>query len=185
VQITARLDEETIRTLVGQLLPARVLIDEQQGDRGRWIQLEAASQVDFIAGQGLRVQTSGQIQWQAAGLPIALTLNSVQLMVRPEVVTEPPGARLVFRPSLEELDLKNVPGFLDRSVLGMVNGKLRDQGDQLAWDFGETLTVSAPLPATIVPFETFHLAAREGTVSVLADALELTVSFDLRFSRAR
>jgi hypothetical protein len=184
VEITARLNEETTRKLVSELLPARILIDEQQGDRGRWVQLEPAGQVDFIEGQGLRLQTSGTIQWQAAGLPIALTLTSVQLMVRPEVVSEPSGARLVFRPAVEELDLKNVPGFVDRSVLGIVNGRLSAQGDELAWNFGKALAVSADLPATIVPSETFHMSVREGRVAVLANALELTVIFDMSFSRA-
>src|SRR4051812_29056184 len=99
------------------------MIDDP-GEKARWIQIEAASRVDFAAREGLRVQTSGHIQWYAAGLPLNLTLTSVELLLRPEVVEDPDGARLVFRPSLVDLDLKNVPGFLDRSVLGRVNGRL-------------------------------------------------------------
>jgi hypothetical protein len=182
VQITARLDEATIKQLMGELLPARVLIDEQ-GDKGRWILIEPASEVDFIADQGLRLQTSGQIQWLAAGLPINVTLTSVQLMLRPEVVGGAHGGRLVFRPALEELDLKNVPGFLDRSVQGIVNGRLKAQGDELAWDFGKSLAVNVSLPATIVPLEAFQASVRAASVAVLADAIELTITFDLRFSR--
>ena len=182
MHITARLEEATIKQLLSELLPAKVLLDEQ-GDAGRWLQIEPARQVDFIAGQGLRLLTSGQIQWLAAGLPINLTLSSVQLMLRPEIVADPHGGRLVFRPSLEELDLKNVPGFLDRGVAGIINGKLASEGDELAWDFGRSLEVNVPLPASIVPLETFQLSARAAQVVVLADALELTLSLDMRFSR--
>ena len=182
MHITARLEEATINELLGELLPAKILLDEE-GDRGRWVRIEPASQVDFIADRGLRLQTSGQIQWIAAGLPINLTLNSVQLMLRPEIVADPHGGRLVFRPALEDLDLKNVPGFLDRGVAGIINGKLASQGDELAWDFGRSLAVNVPLPASIAPLETFQLSVRAARVVVLADALELTLTFDMRFSR--
>jgi hypothetical protein len=183
VHITARLEEATIRQLLGELLPATILLDDQ-GDRGRWIRIETARGVDFIADRGLRVETSGQIQWSAAGLPINLTLNAVQLLLVPEVVDTPEGGRLVFHPSLEDLDLKNVPGFLDRGVLGIVNGKLDSQGNALAWDFGKSLTVNAPLPASISPPESFQMSVQNARVAILADALELTVTFDMRFSRA-
>jgi hypothetical protein len=163
VHITARLEEATIKQLLGELLPAKILLDEPD--------------------QGLRLQTSGQIQWLAAGLPITLTLKSVQLLLRPEVVPDPHGGRLVFRPSLEDLDLKNVPGFLDRGVAGIINGKLASQGDELGWNFGRALAVNVPLPASIVPLEAFQLSVRAAGVVVLADALELTITFDMRFSR--
>jgi hypothetical protein len=180
VHINARLEEATIQQLLSELLPTTILLDEQGG---RWIQIERARQVDFIADRGLRLQTSGQIQWLAAGLPINLTLNAVQLMLTPEVVADPAGGRLVFHPSLEDLDLKNVPGFLDRGLLGIVNGKLDSQGNALAWDFGKALTVSAPLPSSISPAEAFQMSVSNAQVVVLADALELTLTLDMRFSR--
>jgi hypothetical protein len=185
VHITARLEEATINELLGELLPAKILLDEEgeQGEKKRWVRIERASQIDFVADRGVRVHTSGQIQWLAAGLPINLTLNSVQLLLRPEIASDPHGGRLVFRPALEDLDLKNVPGFLDRGVAGIINGKLAAQGDELAWDFGRSLAVNVPLPASIAPLETFQLSVRAAQVVVLADALELTVTFDMRFSR--
>jgi hypothetical protein len=182
VQITARLDETTIKQLLDELLPARVILDGE--DRRRWIEIQPPTKVDFVADRGLRLETSGQIQWVAAGLPITVTLTSVQMMLAPEVVTDPHGGRLVFRPALEELDLKNVPGFLDRGLLGVVNGRLAAEGDELAWDFGKALTVNVPLPPSLEPQVNFQLSVRTATASVLADAIELTMVFDLRFSRA-
>jgi hypothetical protein len=129
------------------------------------------------------VLTSGHLQWYAAGLPLNLTLTSVQLLLRPEVVDDAEGARLVFRPSLVDLDLKNVPGFLDRGVLNIVNGRLAAQADELAWQLGRALSVQAPMPPTIVPGQHFQLGVRQASVAVLDDAIELSVSFDLRFAR--
>jgi hypothetical protein len=182
VQITARLDETTVRQLLSELLPVRVLVDDQ-AEKPRWIEIAAASQVDFVADEGIRITSAGQIQWAAAGLPINVTLTSVQLMLRPEVVADPHGGRLVFRSALEELDMKNIPGFVDRGVLGILNGRLEAQGDELAWDFGRALAVNFPLPRTIVPSETFQVSVRAASVEVLADAIELRLSFDMAFAR--
>src|SRR5438067_4732466 len=92
----------------------------------------------------------------------------------------PPGR---LRPSLEALDVKNVPGFLDRGLLGIVNGRLAARGQSLAWRMGRTLSVSAPLPRTIAPVDTFQPAVRTASVQVLDDAIELAVAFNLRFLR--
>ena len=180
--ITARMEEGTVKQLLDELLPATMLLDEA-GAKGRWIHIDRAQHVDFVAGEGLRVKTSGQLQWLAAGLPIGVTLTSAQLMLRPEVADDEHGGRLVFRPSLEALDLKNVPGILDSGVLSIVNGRLASQGDELAWRFGKTLAIEIPMPATLVPLDKFRLGARSGTVEVLDDALVLAVSVDLSFTR--
>jgi hypothetical protein len=184
VLITARLDESTVKKLLGELLPARVMVDEPDEPKARWIQIESPSRIDFAAGEGLRVLTSGHIQWYAAGLPISLTLTSVQLLLRPELADDPPGPRLIFRPSLVDLDLKNVPGFLDRSVAGIVNGRLESQANELAWHFGRALSVEAPMPPTIVPGQALQMGVRTASVAVLDDAIELSVAFDLRFARS-
>ena len=182
MHITARLEEATVNELLGELLPVTILLDEER-ERGRWVRIEPASQIDFVADRGVRVHTSGQLQWLAAGVPITFTLNSVRLLLRPEIAGDPHGGRLVFRPALEELDLKHVPGFLDRGVAGIINGKLAAQGDELAWDFGRALAVNVLLPASITPLEAFQLSVRAARVAVLADAIELTATFDAQFSR--
>jgi hypothetical protein len=182
VLITARLEEGTVKELLDELLPARLLLDEA-GEKGRWVELDRAQHVDFVAGEGLRVRTSGQLRWLAAGVPIGATLKSAQLMLRPVIADDEHGGRLVFRPSLEELDLKNIPGFLDSGVLSIVNGRLAAQGDELAWSFGKTLAVEIAMPASLVPLDKFRLTAGSGKVEVLDDALVLTVSAALTFTR--
>jgi hypothetical protein len=185
VLITARLDEATVKRLLDELLPARLLLgDEPDAASKRWLQIERASHVDFVAGAGLRVLTSGQIQWQTVGLPIGITMKSAQLMLTPEVAADEHGGRLVFRPALEALDLKNVPAIFDSGVLSIINSRLAAQGDDLAWHFGKTMALGAPLPRTFLPPLTFHLGAREGKVEVLEDAVVFSVAISLGFTRA-
>jgi hypothetical protein len=180
VLITARLEEVTVKELLDELLPAKVLLDD---DGARWIQIDQARHIDFVAGEGLRVEAAGQLQWQAAGLPLGVTLTSAKLLVRPEIADDENGGRLVFKPSLEALDLKNVPSFVDTGVLALVNSRLEAEGDQLAWHFGKTLTHEFRLPPTIVPPEAFQLGAHGGIVEVLADAIVFSLTLKVAFRR--
>jgi hypothetical protein len=182
VLITARLEEATVERLVGEILPVRVLLDDED-TRGRWIKIAPARKVDFVAGQGLRLEAPGQLQWQAVGLPIATTFHSAQLMLRPEIADDEDGGRLVFRPSLEALDLKNVPAILDSGALAIVNRRLASRGDELAWHFGRALAFAIPLPSTIIPLDQLRLAVHSGKVEVLDDAIVLSVQMSVSFTR--
>src|SRR4051812_29206317 len=123
MHITARLEETAIKTLLGELLPVTILLDEDEGEH-RWIRIDPASSVDFAADEGLRLQVGGQLHWKTAGVPVLLTIHSAQLLLTPEVVNDAESARLVFRPSLEKMDLKSVPGFLDSGIAAIVNKRL-------------------------------------------------------------
>jgi hypothetical protein len=181
VQITARLEEATVKQLLAELLPVTITL-EDESDKGRWIRIDEARQVDFVAGEGLRVETSGQLQWSAAGLPLSVTFHTAQLMLRPEVVDDKHGGRLVFRPSLEALDLKNVPGFVDRGVLAIVNNRLASQGDALAWPYGRTLSVSVQLAPALQPAQKFQLGVHSAQVEVQHNAIVFTVSIAAGFT---
>jgi hypothetical protein len=182
MRITAKLEEDTIKRLLDQLLPATVLLDE--ADKERWIRIERASHVDLVPGTGLRVATSGELHWRAAGLPIGISFHSARLMIEPLVVEDDHGGRLVFRPSLEALDLKNVPSFLDGGVLAIINGRLAAQGDALAWHFGQTLAHAVPMPEALAPVRELKLGGQAGHVTVLDDALLFSLEISLAFNRA-
>ena len=169
-----------VKELLDELLPARLLLDD--ADRDRWIQIERASNIDFVAGSGLRVATRGEVRWQAAGLPIGFTFTSARLMIQPMVVEDERGGRLVFRPTLESLDLRNVPAFLDSGVLALINNRLVAQGDALAWHFGQALARTFGLPAIILPLVQLKLGAQAGVLEVLDDALTFSLSLAVRFA---
>jgi hypothetical protein len=189
MQIVARLNESTLRTMLAELLPVTILLDAvPSGNRdnrdGRWIRLEPAHHVDFVAGEGLRLGTSGKIRWIAAGVPLEATLQSATVMLRPMVVEDPSGGRLVFRPELEAADLKNVPGWLDRGIVAVVNGQLGARTDEIAWNFGRVLGVAVPLPPVLEEIASLKIDVKGATVMVTDHDFEFVLNLGLDFVRA-
>jgi hypothetical protein len=182
MHIFARLEEATLKAMLDELLPVTILLDKN-GPDGRWVSIQPTTHVDFVAGQGLRLITSGQIHWIVAGMPVDATLHSAQVMLRPEIVPEKHGGRLVFRPSLEAADMKNVPSWLDRGIVKLVNAQLESRGDELYWDFGRALQLSVALPPTLVGVQSLQLAVNNAIVAVTASAFELTLTLGLHFQR--
>jgi hypothetical protein len=90
---------------------------------------------------------------------------------------------LVFRLSLESADLKNVPSWLDKGIVMLINNQLESRGDELFWDFGRTLARSVPLPPTLVGVSSLQLAVNNAAVAVTANAFELTLTLGLHFQR--
>lgn len=182
MHISARLEETTVRTLLGELLPVTVLLDEDEGEQ-RWIRIDPARSVEFAADEGLRLEVGGQLHWKTAGVPVLLTIHSAQLLLKPEVVDDAEGARLVFRPSLETMDLKSVPGFLDSGITAIVNKRLAAEGDKLAWHFGRDLANRFPLPKELLEIEGFTLAAGTAGIQVQEDAIVFKLHLVLGFAR--
>src|SRR5687767_6535255 len=97
VHILVRLEEATLRAILGELLPITILLDDpppggavapaaagnlREGPLGnRWVRIEEAQEVDFIAGEGLRLVSAGQIRWVTAGVPVEATLHSAKIML--------------------------------------------------------------------------------------------------------
>ncbi len=182
MQITARLEESTVQQLLGELLPLTVAIDHD--GEGRWIRIDPARRIDFAAGEGLRVEVGGQLHWRVAGVAVTLTILSAQLLLRPMLVDDVnEGGRLLFVPSLEKMDLKNVPDFLDNGITGIVNKQLEGQGELLAWHYGKALNRRFPLAKDLVEIDSFQLTPTATTVTVNADAIVFTLGLGMRFAR--
>ena len=181
MNITARLDEDVVRQLLGELLPVTIVLDDEDRERRIWI--DRARDVNFAANEGLHVEVGGQLHWKIAGVPVVLTIQSAQLLLTPAVVDDVDGARLVFRPSLAKMDLKSIPGFVDSGITGIVNKRLEAEGDKLAWHFGRDLANQFPLPKELIEIDRFTLAARTATVAVQADAIVFTLSLAMSFLR--
>jgi hypothetical protein len=184
MMITARLEESTVKQLLDGLLPVTVVMDDSGDDR--WIRIDPARRIDFVAGEGLLVEVGGQLHWRTAGLPVLLTIKSAQLMLRPAVVDDgatPGGGRLVFRPSIEKMDLKNVPDLLDSGITGLVNKRLAGEGDRLAWHYGKALGNRVGLPRELVGLDSFELGTGKAEVAVLSDAIVFNLWLTMGFSR--
>ena len=180
IHIAATLHRDTIQELLSQLLPLKIPLDPK---RPRWIEVEQPEHVGFVEGVGLRVATSARVQWSVAGVPVGFTIRYVQLLIRPEIVKEELGGKLVFRVLVEDADLKGIPSSIDQGIVAKVNERLAVVGDRIGWDFGKTLRRSIELPAAMRPVESYQMRAQEGSVVIGADFLRLSLYLPSRFKR--
>lgn len=184
--VTAELSEQAVRLLLGQLMPATVTLDAQGAEAGqRWMRIEPPHHVDFVPAVGLRVRTTATLQWTAVGLAVPATLNEVTLLVRPVVTSGERGPKLVFRPEIEQADVKFLPAFVDEAIAARINSALAAQGDLVAWHFGETLAQRVAMPHNLTPVDAFHLAAGNLDVTVHEQGIVLKLRLEARFSRLR
>jgi hypothetical protein len=183
MHIAVELEEATLRRLLAELLPITILLDEARGLGGRWIRIDPARDLQLCVDEGIRLATSGALRWSLGPIPVTLTVRSLTLMLRPVVVGTGAAGRVLFRPEIEQADLRNVPALLDRSVVRLVNRALAARSDRLVWNFGRALALRFVLPDTLLPLEAAGVDVEAARLRVGADALELTVSLTMHISR--
>lgn len=185
LHITAELAEADVRTLLDQLLPLTVDLGALGEEPGRrFLEIERANSVEFVAGQGLRVRTGARVQWTALGLPVPARLNELELVLRPAIEEEEAGPRLVFRPTIENADFRLLPAAVDRAITARINAALDEEAHLLAWHAGQSLARSIALPANLSPKVAFELGAGAATVEVTDRAIVLRLAVTMRFSRS-
>jgi hypothetical protein len=183
MDIKARLDDATLRRLLADILPITVMFDDDQGLEGRWVTIERARQLELIPGQGVRLTTSGELRWPFKIAPVTLRLASLQVLVRPIVVGEGPATRVLFRPLIEEADLRRVPDFVDRGIVAIVNRSLEARSELLAWQVANSLSQRFSLPATLGPLETATIDVVSAELKIEARWIDLSVSLEMNVSR--
>lgn len=166
-----------------ELLPIVIPLDDGEGLGHRWVKIDPARHLELSVDEGVRLVTSGELRWTVGPVPVTVTVQSLALMLRPVVVGTGAESRVLFRPALEQADLRNVPALLDRGVVRLVNRALEARSQRLAWHFGRTLAVRFALPDALVPLEAAAVAVETARLRVRADALELTVLLAMHISR--
>ena len=183
MEISATLDSQTVVQLLNELTPVTVHVSGDGAKGERWVRVERPEQVEFVAGEGLRIRTAAKLQWTVAGIHIPFGIRSLQIMLRPLIAHVGDEGRLVFRATIESADLKLVPSVIDAGIVAKVNELLEAQGDMLAWNFGDMLTRSFAMPETMEPIEALHLRATNGAVEVRADGLRFALKIPMQFGR--
>ena len=183
MHITVHLEKAVLSDLLAELLPITILLDEDDGLRGRWIRIDRARHLELGPGETIRLVTSGRLRWPLGPVPLTLTVQRLVVLLRPGVVGTGTSSRVLFRPVIETADLQRVPAFLDRSLVGVVNRALEARGERLAWDLGRTLALRFVLPDTLIPLEAAQIDVATAQARVIGDTIELTVSLTMHISR--
>jgi len=169
----------TARDIAGaftQMTPLRIALG-REGDVDRYLFLGQPRDVELIPDVGVRFETRAKLRWSLAQVRVPLTLRRVGVRLTPKIVHRDGQDSLVFGVELEELDVSLIPAFVDRSILGLVNGALAQPGAEMKWAFMETLDFNFGLPEALQPARKLALRARWGEVRVTKEALVLAVSF--------
>jgi hypothetical protein len=184
MDIRARLDEETLRRMLGDILPITVLLDDDRGTDGRYLTIGRAERLDLIPGEGVRLATSGELRWPFKVVPLTFALNGLQILVRPIVVGEGLSTRVLFRPRIEHIDFQKLPDFVDRGILALVNRTLEARSQLLSWHVADSLCQRFPLPVTMVPLEIASVDVVSASLTIDRAGIELAVSLDMGVTRA-
>lgn len=178
--LSAVVTKDELVALVEAITPLRIAIDER---RGRGVTIGRPRAVYLVPGQGLRVRGDARIAWDVAGVGITITIPTWQMMLVPRIAARGRARVLAFDPIVEALEMKLVPGFLDERIADVLRDGIAQNRRKLAWEFSRTLSKRLPLPARIGPARLFEIAATDGTVTVTASEVRLTVTMEARIEK--
>jgi hypothetical protein len=184
VEIDISLGQRELLALLAEVAPLRIHLTAGDEDR-RFVELELPSEVVFVAGQGVRIVTSGRLRHELAGLGLPFDIRRVQVMFVPELVHGHHGQRLDFRFHIEQADLENVPGLVESVVIPKINQALQPEASHLYWELAQALTLSKPLPERLEPLDRFRTSVRSAQVTITHDAVILRMSAELAVTRTR
>ena len=183
MHIRVELDKATLKQLLAEMLPITIALDEAQGLDGSCVTIDPVRELQIGADESIRLITGGELRWMVGFLRVTTTVERLVLVIRPTVVGTGASSRLLFRPMIEEADLRYLPALLDRGLVGLVNGALAARSERLAWDVGRTLALRFVLPNVLTPLESAAADVEAAQLRVRDDALELTVTLTMHISR--
>jgi len=178
--IEAILTKDDFVAVLEQILPVKIHFDDDKRT-DRWLALGRATAVEMVPEQGLRISCPAELMWSISVVDIPIKLNTLQVLLAPEIVTKERGDILVFNLTLEEADIKGIPSLIDHAIMKAVNEALVRKA--MAWDFTRTLTHTVKMPALLDPIESLAIHVAWGKRRVSAEAMALVVSFQLGFNR--
>lgn len=185
MELEAVVTQQDLVELMKELLPLKVYLGPPEEpsaggaspERDRWLQLEPATEVNLVAGQGLRVTCSALLRWAIAGMGPTLTIDPLRVMLRPQVVERAGALVLEFGLEIEKADFRVLPAFMDATIADAVSGALASR--KLRWNFGKTLTRQVGLGGAFDAGKALDIAVADARLSIGADALSLVVAFEI------
>ncbi len=173
MQLAALVTKDDLALVVEQLTPLQIDLGAN-----RCVALGRPQRLELVPNKGLRLRGDAKLSWDVAGLTLPVTLRAWQVLLEPNVIEHRDGAfSLRFEPQVEELDLRNLPAFLDGKIAAAINEGIASQKKKLAWNITKSLGVRLELPKRVSPKGRFELTPSGVKLFVTQQAIELTVTF--------
>ncbi len=188
--LEAIISQEDLVQVLGEFLPVKIHLDREKDEKDepkkdqpeRSLFLLAPTEVALVPEQGVRVTCPAELTWSIAGVSPSMKIDSLQVMIRPEVVEKNKGHVLEFGMEVEVADFHALPSFIDATIVKAVNAALATK--KPGWNFTETLTRTVGLGKMFDPVEALKIEVAWGKTKIGVEALGLVVSFNLGFVRA-
>ncbi len=176
--VEAILSKGDLTALVAQFTPLKLRL----GEDGELLVTEPG-EVDLVPDVGLRVACKAKLKWPVLGVRVPATLNSLIVIVRPEIVKTSIGEALLFKLQIEHIDVAGLPAMIDDGILDHINRELATRHVDLTWDFTSTLSHSFPLPEVLQPLGALGLDVAWGKLKVTHEAVAFAISYHSHVNR--
>jgi len=187
VRVEVFADREAIAGLLADVTPLELPLGDDDPAQ-RHFRVERPHEVALVRGRGIRIATRARLAWAIGRVPLPpVVLEEIALLIEPAIVAKFKDGvaveHLVMRTTLEELALRHLPAAIDERVVGLVNERLGEMGDQLAWGFTKALSLRLALPPRVRPLERFEMDVRGASIEVADAGLRLAVDLPMRIAR--
>jgi len=172
MRIEAILSAADLAAMIRQVAP--LTIHFAKNDH---LELTDPSEVTLVPDAGLRVVCKGRVQWTLLGIGVPIALNSLEVLLRPEIVQQSQGNVLVFTIEIEHADLSGVPRMVDNKITNAVNKALEEKRVELVWNFGKTLSHRFKMPDSVKPLDAVAFDVCAGRLTITREALVLAIEF--------
>jgi hypothetical protein len=172
MRIEAILSAEDLAAMIREVAPLSIHFGKD--DR---LELTDPSEVTLVPDAGLRIVCKGRVQWTLLGIGVPIALNSLEVLLRPEIVQQSQGNVLVFTIEIEHADLSGIPAMIDNKITDAVNKALQEKRVELVWDFTETLSHRFKMPDAVKPLDAVAFDVCGGQLKITREALVLAIEF--------
>jgi len=185
MDLTITLHRDELIQALRDFLPMRLLLGSlDKPDDLAWIQIDAVDSVTFAPRRGLCMTCAALIHYPMPLVPDDFTVEHVSLAMVPTVVAGPDGPVLAFVLDIDDLDIKYLPQFVERSVGKRINEALTKHATSIAWNFSKTLNRIVHLPKRLEIVRALELGPPQGCVQVTDDSIIIAFSLDVSFHHA-
>ena len=175
MHIDTFIDIETLRRVVAQSAPIRLLLGE-----GRWVELGDPREVELREGR-LNLRCSGRFRWTALDVPVTFTLRDLQTVLSITIVDD---EKLALGIEFRGVDIAHIPSVVERHMIRKVNEALVPEKTRLMWSVREALRYIVQLPDKVPTHEEFRLEAGALTLLVEENGILFRVSLLANLFRA-
>jgi hypothetical protein len=176
--LQAVLARDEVIALIARLLPVTIDL----GEEGRTLRIDRATAVALVADQGIRIDSSAELDWPIAGVATHVTVPSMTILLRLAVAKRGESAVLAILPSIENADIRHVPGLLEPAILAAINVAIERK--PVAWDFSTALGHRFHTPALLGGLSAISTRVAWGKHEITESFLRLELAIEVEAERS-